>query len=370
MKNVFKQKTAYILALLLVFTTVFSGGFALPSLFEIDVHAATSVSPSITESIEVGDSETYTLHPNQKLYLEFEPSTTAKYKLKVTSSNDLKYHIKQGSKSTSGTSPTLTTAKLTKNKEYKFTVYYEDTSVASDKCTVKLSKDSSSSDDDDDDDDSSSSSSSSSKSSGSSSSSSSSSKSSGSSSSSSSSKTSSTAKGNTYKVGKANYTITGTSTVCYDGAQMTANATVAEVPATVTLASKTYTVNAIGPNAFAGYNKLKKVVVGENVKNLRAGAFADAASLTTINIHSTDLSMATTKDALKNSNVKRVLVPISSLKDYKKIFSKSHSGSANSIQVRRNNYTPASAAPAAATGTDAAAGTATTDAASTDATAN
>ena len=357
MKNVFKQKTAYILALLLVFTTVFSGGFALPSLFEIDVHAATSVSPSITESIEVGDSETYTLHPNQKLYLEFEPSTTAKYKLKVTSSNDLKYHIKQGSKSTSGTSPTLTTAKLTKNKEYKFTVYYEDTSVASDKCTVKLSKDSSSSDDDDDDDDSSSSSSSSSKSSGSSSS-------------SSSSKTSSTAKGNTYKVGKANYTITGTSTVCYDGAQMTANATVAEVPATVTLASKTYTVNAIGPNAFAGYNKLKKVVVGENVKNLRAGAFADAASLTTINIHSTDLSMATTKDALKNSNVKRVLVPISSLKDYKKIFSKSHSGSANSIQVRRNNYTPASAAPAAATGTDAAAGTATTDAASTDATAN
>ena len=278
MKNVFKQKTAYILALLLVFTTVFSGGFALPSLFEIDVHAATSVSPSITESIEVGDSETYTLHPNQKLYLEFEPSTTAKYKLKVTSSNDLKYHIKQGSKSTSGTSPTLTTAKLTKNKEYKFTVYYEDTSVASDKCTVKLSKDSSSSDDDD----SSSSSSSSSKSSGSSSSSSSSSKSSGSSSSSSSSKTSSTAKGNTYKVGKANYTITGTSTVCYDGAQMTANATVAEVPATVTLASKTYTVNAIGPNAFAGYNKLKKVVVGENVKNLRAGAFADAASLTTI----------------------------------------------------------------------------------------
>ena len=78
---------------------------------------------------------------------------------------------------------------------------------------------------------------------------------------------------NQYKIGKKN-------TVTYTGGKK--NAKTVTIPDTVKLNDKVYKVTAIGANAFKNNTKLKKVVVGKNVKTIGKNAFAGCKKLSTV----------------------------------------------------------------------------------------
>ena len=68
------------------------------------------------------------------------------------------------------------------------------------------------------------------------------------------------------------------------------------VPDTVTLNGKSYNVTSISENAFKGNKKIRKVVIGKNVKKIGAGAFQDCP-----NLKSVDMSKCQATSILKNT---------------------------------------------------------------------
>ena len=130
----------------------------------------------------------------------------------------------------------------------------------------------------------------------------------------------------TYTLGsgasKAAYVKNGKSSVCYDMALFGKKVKTAKVPATVRIGKRSYKVTAISSDAFTGYDKLKSVVIGKNVKRIDKGAFSGCKNLKTLSINTKKLTAKKIKSMLKSSAVKTMYVPADKIQKYKKIFTK------------------------------------------------
>ncbi len=93
------------------------------------------------------------------------------------------------------------------------------------------------------------------------------------------------------------------------------------IPSTIKVSSKKYKVTSIAPNAFKGNKKLKKVVIGVNVKKIGKNAFKGCRNLKNITIKTKKLTAKRIgTNAFKGINKKAVIkVPAKKLKLYKKI---------------------------------------------------
>lgn len=95
-----------------------------------------------------------------------------------------------------------------------------------------------------------------------------------------------------------------------------------KVPATVSVNGVDYKVTSIAANAFKGQKKLKKVIIGSNVKKIGKKAFKGCKKLEKIVIKSKKLKKVGAKAfAAINKNAK-VKVPKGKFKTYRKIFKK------------------------------------------------
>lgn len=104
------------------------------------------------------------------------------------------------------------------------------------------------------------------------------------------------------------------------------------VPATVTINGKSFKVTEIGPKAFKNNKKLKKVVIGANVKKIGSAAFAGDKKLKSIAIKSKVLKKVGSK-AFKGINNKAVIkVPKAKKKAYKKLFK--NKGQAKTVKIK------------------------------------
>ena len=90
--------------------------------------------------------------------------------------------------------------------------------------------------------------------------------------------------------------------------------------------------------AFVGYDKLKSVTIGKNVKKLDKNAFAGADKLKTIRVKTKRLTAKKVKGSLANSEVSTVVVlkpAHKRYKYYKKIFTKKVTGAAKEPLVKK-----------------------------------
>ena len=131
------------------------------------------------------------------------------------------------------------------------------------------------------------------------------------------------AAGTTLTSGNAKYTVvTPGSTVAYQG-PANKKAKTATVPAAVTIDGVTYQVDSIAANAFKNCNKLTKVTINANIKEIGANAFAGTKSLGNVIIKSKQLAKigkkAFSKAGSKNYAKLKVRVPKAKLKAYRKM---------------------------------------------------
>lgn len=116
---------------------------------------------------------------------------------------------------------------------------------------------------------------------------------------------------------KATKTSVSTKTLEYTGTD--SNKSSITVPNTVTIDGVTYKVTSIAKNAFKNNKKLKKIVIGSNIKTIDANAFSGCKNLKSITIKSKNVKTIG-KNAFKGikSNAK-IKVPGSKVKKYKKL---------------------------------------------------
>ena len=125
---------------------------------------------------------------------------------------------------------------------------------------------------------------------------------------------------------RALYKVTGSDTVTYVKCKAAAASKTLSVPATVTINRASYRVTAVGSGAFSGYKKVKKLTIGANTASIGSKAFKKCKKLKTLTIQSTKLTQRGISKALSGSSVKKVKVPKSVKKAYKKIFKKNVCG--------------------------------------------
>lgn len=116
---------------------------------------------------------------------------------------------------------------------------------------------------------------------------------------------------------KATKTSVSTKTLEYTGTDSKKSSIT--VPNTVTIDGVTYKVTSIAKNAFKNNKKLKKIVIGSNIKTIDANAFSGCKNLKSITIKSKNVKTIG-KNAFKGikSNAK-IKVPASKVKKYKKL---------------------------------------------------
>jgi hypothetical protein len=96
----------------------------------------------------------------------------------------------------------------------------------------------------------------------------------------------------------------------------------AVVPDTVKYQGKVFKVTGIGKNVFKGNKKLKKVIIGKNVKTIEANAFAGCSKLKTITFKGTAVKKIGSK-AFKGTGIDaKVTVPKKTFAKYKKMLLK------------------------------------------------
>ncbi|HCT92735.1 MAG TPA: hypothetical protein DF613_15350, partial [Lachnospiraceae bacterium] len=144
------------------------------------------------------------------------------------------------------------------------------------------------------------------------------------------------AKGKTYTVGSLEYKVTKANaakgTVSVSGVKRKTVKSVS-VPEKVKIGNYSYTVTAIGSNAFKNCKSLQKAAIGKNVKQIGSGAFYGDKKLKTITVKGKSLS-GVGKNALKGIADKAVVkVPSSKLVSYKKLFK--NKGQAKTVKVRK-----------------------------------
>ena len=98
---------------------------------------------------------------------------------------------------------------------------------------------------------------------------------------------------------------------------------------------KVFRVTEIGKNAFKKTPKLRKVIIGKNVRKIGANAFYGCKNLKNIKIKSTSLTKKSVgKNVFKGIHKKAVIkVPKKKLKDYKKILK--GKGQAKSVKIKK-----------------------------------
>ena len=133
-------------------------------------------------------------------------------------------------------------------------------------------------------------------------------------------------KGDTLTVGNNKYKIVGSSSVEFTGLKSTKKTEVV-IPKNVSYGGKTFKVTHIGKQALKGNKKVKKVSIGESVKEIGAHAFYGCKNLKTITIKSTKLEKIG-KQAFKNINAKAsIKIPTKKEKDYQKLLKNKGQGS-------------------------------------------
>jgi hypothetical protein len=138
--------------------------------------------------------------------------------------------------------------------------------------------------------------------------------------------------GDVVKAGKGKYKILSANTVAFM-APVAKNPTTFTVPATVKIKGKTYKVTQISAKAFRNKKKLKKVVIGKNVKKIGASAFYGCKKLKTIVIKSNVLK-SVGKNAIKGINKKATIkAPKKKRKAYKKLF-KAKTGFKKTMKIK------------------------------------
>lgn len=91
------------------------------------------------------------------------------------------------------------------------------------------------------------------------------------------------------------------------------------IPSTIMVGGTSYKVTAIMANALKGNKKVKKIIIGKNVKIIGKNAFNGCTNLKTIMIQSADLEKVE-KNALKGiHNKAKIKVPKNKFKAYKKL---------------------------------------------------
>lgn len=123
-------------------------------------------------------------------------------------------------------------------------------------------------------------------------------------------------------------------TVAYLGPIKTTR-TAATIPAKVTIENHTFQVTTIANGAFAGNKKLKKVLIGKNIKKINTNAFKGCHNLSKITIRTTKLTKTSIgKHAFKKINAKATIkVPRTKLKRYKKYMKAA--GAAKTVVFRK-----------------------------------
>ena len=134
---------------------------------------------------------------------------------------------------------------------------------------------------------------------------------------------------------KAGYVKTGKGSVRYDLCMIGYKAKSAKVPDTVKIGKKIYKVTAVASGAFYGYDRLKTVTVGSQVKRIGGSAFSGCGKLKTLVINSKKLTKAGVKGSLKGSAVNKILCPQKVMKRYKKAFTKKNAKSVGRVAVKR-----------------------------------
>ena len=141
-------------------------------------------------------------------------------------------------------------------------------------------------------------------------------------------------KGKTYTVKKLKYKVTSTSknTVTVVGPK-SKSATSVTINSTVSIYGKKFKVTAIATNAFAKCKKLKKVVIGANVKTIGKKAFYKDSKLKSI-VVKTKVLKSVGSNACKGIHKKAVIkVPSKKLAKYKKLWKKK--GQASTVKIKK-----------------------------------
>ncbi len=139
-------------------------------------------------------------------------------------------------------------------------------------------------------------------------------------------------KGASYTISRMKYKITGTSTVMLTGASSKKISSL-KVKNTVRIGGKVFQITAIGNNAFKNYKKLRKVVLGTNIKTIGTNAFRNCRKLRSIQLKGKKLK-SIKKNAIKGISKKAVIqIPKSKKKAYKKLF-KSSTGYKKTMKLK------------------------------------
>ena len=140
--------------------------------------------------------------------------------------------------------------------------------------------------------------------------------------------------GQSVVVKKVTYKILTNDTVAYVKTSVK-NPTSATVPATVKISGKTYKVTQISANAFKNKKKLKKVIIGKNVKKIGKNAFSGCKNLKNITIKGKGLS-SVGSNAIKGINKNAVIkVPKNKIKAYKKLFTKKTGYKKKTMKIKK-----------------------------------
>lgn len=127
-------------------------------------------------------------------------------------------------------------------------------------------------------------------------------------------------KGKSYKVGKQTYKVTSTTAKTVTFVKTTNKGTTDTIPATVKIKGTSFKVTAIADNAYKDNKKLKKVVVGSNVKTIGKNVWKNCKNLTTIQLKTKALTKVGSS-AVKGTNKKlKITVPSGKKKAYQKLW--------------------------------------------------
>ncbi len=106
------------------------------------------------------------------------------------------------------------------------------------------------------------------------------------------------------------------------------------IPETVMINGDIYKVTAISDKAFKNNKKLKKIIIGKNVRKIGKNAFYGCKNIKKMTIKSTILT-SVGKNAIKGINKKATIkVPKKKFKQYKKLF-KSKTGYKNTMKIKK-----------------------------------
>ena len=139
-------------------------------------------------------------------------------------------------------------------------------------------------------------------------------------------------KGDTFSVSNNKYKIIGSSSVEFTGL-VNAKKKEVTIPKTIKYGGKTFQVTVVAEKALKGNTKVKKITIGENVKEIEAYAFYGCKNLKTIQIKSTKLKYVG-KNACKGIHSKATIkVPKKKWKEYKELFK--NKGQGRKVQISK-----------------------------------